>query len=240
MIDTAKIANIKITEFDLEMDPALKSDLSSAISSHNILAIGESHGVKENANIYYYFFKEFGFNTIALEYPLSIQSALTHFIDKNVLSDSLLNRPVGDGRFNLEYLALLRRLHKERMLKNLFCFDSATSTKTWNERDASYAKNFLNNYNPKNKTLLIAGNWHTKKETFTSEYETGELVPMCKIISDKIGDFPEIKIIYHSGSLYNFEIKQLDNGEIFENHLEKINNMNYLLHVKKATPITLW
>ena len=240
MIDITKIDSIKITEFDLEMCSELKADILSAIEGHNLLAIGESHGVKENANIYYYFFKEFGFNTIALEYPLNIQSALIHFIDKNVLSDSLVNRPVGDGRFNLEYLALLKRLHKERMLKNLFCFDSATSTKTWNERDALYAENFLNKYNPKNKTLLIAGNWHTKKEPFTSEYEPGELVPMCKILSDKIGDFPEIKIVYHSGSLYNFEIKRLDSGEIFEDHLEKINNMNYLLHVKTATPITLW
>jgi hypothetical protein len=120
------------------------------------------------------------------------------------------------------------------------CFDTDKPTDTWNGRDEICAKNFFEEYTPSNKTLLIAGNLHTKKEKFRSKYAEGELVPMCYILKNKIGDFPECKIIYHRGSLYNFEIKEFDNVPIEENYLEKLDNLNYILHMKEASPITLW
>jgi len=45
-------------------------ELTQDILSSNLLVIGETHGVKENAFLYYSLFKLFEFDTIVLGYPI--------------------------------------------------------------------------------------------------------------------------------------------------------------------------
>jgi hypothetical protein len=57
MIDISKISKIKLNRVNINTDTTIFSELEKDISKYNLLAIGESHGVKENADVYYNLFR---------------------------------------------------------------------------------------------------------------------------------------------------------------------------------------
>lgn len=204
---------------------AASREAESTIKSAAIFAVGEFHGVRENAELYLKILKKFEFKTIALEYPQSLRSSLEDFLkeqgDAPISSSSKLPKhysleKLTDGRVNLEYLEFLRQAINECGVKKLIFFDNESNTISWNERDEKYAKEFLKDYDPEAKTLLIAGGYHTKLDPFESEHEEGTLVPMLHLLKKKIDKISVCEIRYNSGEFYNFGIKKFSEKNIRE------------------------
>ena len=59
------IKNIEIGEIDTEFNEKSVESLVSELGKAKLLLLGETHGVKENADIIYTLFKKFGFKNLA-------------------------------------------------------------------------------------------------------------------------------------------------------------------------------
>ena len=238
LVEQISIEKVKIAGSDVVL-----KELSRDIDKTNLLMVGEVHGVRENACFYYTLFVEFGFEIMALEYPVSFKEELEKFLITGIFPSHYSIEHISDGRVNLEYLALLRNLRKDGLLKGLICFDSEVHTSVWNERDLSYSEQFLNNYDSKLRTLVVAGNLHARKDVFTSALENGDqrLWPMGYHVKNRLGDFPVCKVVYHGGSFYNFGPKNFTGKRhISENYLVKASSMWYEMHLKEISSVTVW
>ena len=202
-------------------------ELSSAIDSKKLLGIGEVHGVKDNVDLYFTVFEKFGFDCIALEYPVDCHSDLLSFLKTGELTDHWFFSEINDGRFNHEMLSMLKILHESGQLKKIICYDKRNNTTVWNERDKDYADAFLENYDENLKTLVTGGGHHLKTETFELPQETGNLYPMGYHLKETLGDFPTAKIIYTSGEFFNFGKQSFQKLDQFDENIRKIGNMRY-------------
>jgi hypothetical protein len=211
---------------------------------HNcsLLAVGEFHGVAQNAELYLRLFREFDFDVLALEYPQSLIPHLEAYLkgESDIIDHYSLHHPA-DGRVNFEYLSVIKALHDENLLKHIVYFDNEESFKDWNARDEMYAREFLKQYDPGLKTLIVAGAYHTGLDKFFSEYEDETLVPMCFHLREELGEFPTVKIVYHTGEYYNFSVQKFDKDPptTNENYWEISEDGIIEFNIIKASPITL-
>jgi hypothetical protein len=112
----------------------------------------------------------------------------------------------------------------------------------WNDRDKSYADSFFSQYNPENRTLIIAGNLHTAAKPFElatkEKAESGTLYPLGYHLIQKLGNFPIAKIFYHSGSYLNFGVKSFPKSVAPVHMLRKRKTepMRYEIHLESASP----
>lgn len=198
------------------------------IIKYNIFAIGEVHGVADNADLYLTIFNEFNFDCIALEYPVDCLDDLIKFLKIGEHPKHWFFQEINDGRFNYEMLSVLKVLFDNKKLKQIICYDKRKNTTIWNEREVDYAEAFIEQYKPNLKTLIIGGGYHIRTEPFESEYEKGILYPMCYYLQKKYGIFPTSKITYASGEFFNYEKQKFEDKDIPEEYdLIKVEDYKY-------------
>ena len=182
-------------------------ELQSQIAAKNLFGIGEVHGVKDNVDLYVTIFEKFNFEAIALEYPVDCAGDLTSFLETGQYPTHWFFQEINDGRFSLEMLSALKRLYNKGLLKKIICYDRRKNTTTWNQRDEDYASAFMEQYEPTLRTLIVGGGYHIKTEPFKSEFEKGELYPMCYHLQLELGNFPTACCVYTNGDFYNFGLQ---------------------------------
>ncbi len=196
------IKNIEIGEIDTEFDERSVESLVSELGKAKLLLLGETHGVKENADIIYTLFKKFGFKKLALEWNKELQEQAEKFLQTGELNfEAIKDSP--DGRITAGHFALLKKLKDEGLLEALVCFDGETPSADWDTRDANMAKNIIANLTD-GTTLVVAGNLHTQVESITFEGEKEEHHPMGENVKKQIPDVPSGKIKYLTGQFHNY------------------------------------
>lgn len=196
------ISSVSIEEIPTEFDEASVQEILNNLAETKIFILGEMHGVKENVDVIYTLFKKFGFKQLALEWEPLLKNVADKFLESGELDfDAIKDSP--DGRITAGHFALLRKLKDEGMLDQLVCFDEGSGGEGWNARDSAMAKNILSNMSP-SSTLVVAGNLHTKTESFTFRDESGEKHPMGENIKKEIPHLASGEIEYVSGQYHNF------------------------------------
>lgn len=191
------------------------SHLTEDFDKTPLLAVGEIHGVKENAELYKTLIKLLDIDTVALEYPVSAQELLLIFLKTGEYPDHYAFKELADGRINTEMLVMLKELYDSGQIKDIICFDNEIDIKHWNERDKEYANVFLTAHekldNP--RTIIIAGRMHVRPTPFSIEtdnkMEQGELYSMVYHLRKVIGHFPIININYSNGAIIILELLRL-------------------------------
>ncbi len=202
------IKNIETDEIDTEFDERSVESLVSELGKAKLLLLGETHGVKENADIIYTLFKKFGFKKLALEWDKKLKAQAEKFLAIGELDfETIKDSP--DGRITAGHFALLKKLKDEGLLEALVCFDSETPYVDWDTHDANMAKNILANVSD-GPTLVVAGTWHTKVTPVIFEGETKENHPMGENVKKLIPDVPSGKIEYLTGQFHNFGTKDFE------------------------------
>lgn len=196
------IKNIEIGEIDTEFDEKSVESLVTELGEAKLLLLGETHGVKENADIIYTLFKKFGFKKLALEWNKELREQTEKFLQTGELDfEAIKDSP--DGRITAGHFALLKKLKDEGLLEALVCFDRETPTADWDTRDANMAKNIIANL-ADSTTLVVAGNLHTQVEPITFDDEKEEHHPMGENVKKQIPNVPSGKIKYLTGQFHNY------------------------------------
>ncbi len=196
------IRNIEISEIDTEFDAKSVENLVTELGEARLLLLGETHGVKENADIIYTLFKKFGFKKLALEWSTELLVQVEKFLQTGELDfEAIKDSP--DGRITAGHFALLKKLKDEGLLEALICFDGEKQSADWDTRDVNMAKNIITNL-ANSTTLVVAGNLHTQVNPITFDDETEEHHPMGENVKKQIPNVPSGKIKYLSGQFHNF------------------------------------
>ncbi len=199
------IKNIEIGEIDTEFDEKSVESLVSELGKAKLLLLGETHGVKENADIIYTLFKKFGFKKLALEWNNELQDTAENFLQTGELDFAAI-KDSPDGRITAGHFALLKKLQDDGLLETLVCFDGEMPSDGWDTRDAGMAKKIITNLGD-STMLVVAGNLHTQIEPITFDDEKEKQHPMGENIKKQIPDVPSGKIKYLTGQFHNYGTK---------------------------------
>lgn len=199
-----------------------------------VISLGERHGIKENYDIYKSIINELPKKpNLAVEFGYFDKIEFEKFLKGEKLNSTDIG---GDGRLNMEYFIFLKEYITDNPSKKIIYFAEAAtgdSPKPVDEQDAEY---FLKVF--EKPTVIICGETHARKEIIN--WSDGYVQkPMCAFIKEKIGDFPNIKIMPASGECYymNKITKIPDNERICGEIIDRGNN-NYEYNFEKATPTT--
>ncbi len=211
-IEAIAVTSIKeIPAIFSEMDT---EDLMSSLKSTKALLLGEVHGVKENVDVIYTLFKRFGFRNLALEWRPELKGVTEKFLESGELDFNAIQESP-DGRISAGHFALLQKLKTEGILEGVVCYDGGAEVQGWNARDEAMAKNILDSLSD-TPTLIVAGNFHARTESFSFDEEAGEKHPMGENIKNVIPSIAAGRIAYRSGYYHNFGTKEftpLSEGE---------------------------
>ncbi len=191
------------TEFNSDATDALNADIEAS----GVFLLGETHGVKENADIIYTLFKKFGFRNLAIEWRPELKATIDTFLKTGEIDFTGIQGST-DGRITAGHFSLLKQLHEEKILENIICFDGRM-TSTWDARDEAMAKNILASLSV-HPTLVVAGNLHTKTEPISPglSYKSEDMNhPMGEHIKKQLPHVGAGKIYPLSGEFYNEKIK---------------------------------
>lgn len=197
--------NVEITEIDTEFDEKSVKELATELNDTKVFLLGETHGVKENADIIYTLFKKFGFKKLALEWDRELQAQAEKFLQTGELDFEAV-KDSSDGRITAGHFALLKRLKDEGLLDALVCFDEQTQSGEWDDRDENMAKNILANLIG-DKMLAVAGNLHTKVAPVVFDEEKAEHHPMGEQVKKRIPAVPSGEIRYLTGQYHNYGVR---------------------------------
>lgn len=201
-----------VQEIPAVFDEQSVKDLNDSIEKNKIFIMGETHGVKENADIIYTLFKKFGFRQLALEWEPYLNDVVNKYIESGELDfNAIKNSP--DGRITAGHFILIKNLIDEGLLDKLICFDVGSGGGGWNARDMAMAKNVIDNVSDV-PTLVVAGGLHTKTEPFELGDDYGVRHPMGEILNTEFPGVGSGKISYVSGSYHNYGVKEF--GKIDE------------------------
>jgi hypothetical protein len=196
------VSSISVEEVPTIFDEQAVQELAESIESNRLFILGEMHGVKENADVIYTLFKNFGFRQLGLEWEPALKKVAEKYLGSGELDfDAIKDSP--DGRITAGHFALLRKLKSEEMLENIVCFDEDSSEQGWDARDAAMAKNILDNLSDI-PTLVVAGNLHSKTEPITFDDEPDEQHPMGENVKRQIPNIASGRIEYLSGQYHNY------------------------------------
>ncbi|MEN9390142.1 MAG: hypothetical protein RLZZ283_242 [Candidatus Parcubacteria bacterium] len=187
--------DVKEANFDFGKNA---SPLREGIQSTGLLLLGEIHGVAENANVIYTLFKKFGFRTLALEWPKSMQGAVDSFLETGKLDFSAIQGSA-DGRVTAGHFAVMRKLKQEGILHRVVCIDDGDMS-NWNDRDENMAKNVAAVL-PDGPVLVVAGNLHTRTSSIDIDGQTHH--PMGEHIRKRVPNAPVATLDYLSGEYEN-------------------------------------
>lgn len=227
---------------NIDLDKKLKQNIENQIKETNLLVIGEIHGIKTNIDVYRYLLKIFQIDYIAIEWPNLYKQKLEEYKkDDKINKKRLFENTINDGRFSIEMLDFLKEVENNRTIKNIICFDNCSSdTKVmdWNRRDQEMAAELIKKIDRNFNYMVIAGNLHTKKEPFETEFEKGMKKPMGSYLKNYFGNYPLINIKFKTGSLYNMGIVNLGNRDKTpSNKIVSMENNNYEVILDEAFPI---
>jgi len=201
------IQSTHVVELDADFNEADTQSIVADIKASNLFLLGEMHGVRENIDVIYTFFKKFGFRKLALEWTPSQRETLVQFIKTGVIDfESIKDSP--DGRITAGHFALIRQLHQEGLLDDVICFDQI-GEQDWNHRDAMMAESILKQV-AKTPTLVVAGNLHTSVNPLHLDDEEDELHPMGELVRKALPTVPTGSIKYLAGEFYNLGVKKFD------------------------------
>lgn len=196
----------RVEELTVEADRHASTSLESEIDESRLLILGETHGVKENADIIYTLFKQFDFRNLALEWDVRLQETVEEFLDGRELDfDTIEDSP--DGRITAEHFSLLKKLQQEGLIDKLICFDEASQSDRWDARDENMANNITSNLPENGRTLVVTGKLHAETGPIVLSDEEGPQHPMGELITQQIPSAPSCKINYLSGQFHNFGTK---------------------------------
>ena len=137
------------------------SRLNDFLDSAGLLLLGEVHGVRENPLLIRALMKAFGLTSLALEWPDDLTPMIRAFLASGTLAD----HPWlwgGDGRITAGHLAVLAERAAAGPL-DLTLFDGVIGADwSWSQRDEAMARRILATSPPSARTLVVAGNAHTR------------------------------------------------------------------------------
>ncbi len=195
-----------ISEIPTDFDETASQEFSENLANTNVFILGEMHGVRENTEIIYTLFKQFGFRQLALEWEPELREVAENYLETGELDfDAIKDSP--DGRVTAGHFALLKTLKDEGMLDRLVCFDGGALGSSWNHRDEAMAKNIIANLSDV-PTLVVAGNHHAEIEPLSFEDEAEEQHPMGEQVKKLIPNLSSGKIEYASGQFHNYGTKE--------------------------------
>lgn len=200
-----QVRNVEISEIDTEFDEKSVWELTAELSGSKLFLFGETHGVKENADIIYTLFKKFGFRRLALEWDKELHTQTEKFLQTGELDfETIKDSP--DGRITAGHFALLKKLKDEGLFDTFVCFDEQTRSGEWDDRDENMAKNILAKLTD-DAILVVAGNLHTEVAPATFDDDKVEHHPMGEYIKKQIPDMPSGKIKYLTGQYHNYGMR---------------------------------
>ncbi|NCS68116.1 hypothetical protein GW777_07100 [Candidatus Peregrinibacteria bacterium] len=208
--------------------PKVFSQIIELAKNHQVIAIGEMHGVKENPEVVYEIYtalKDKYSVVLGFEYPQSL-------IDNPNSADQVLYQ---DGRFSPFHKDFLEKL-KQCGVK-MCGFDLSNSqletqkTEAIDWRDKIMAENInkqIDSLDPEEKILLVTGDMHYQTKTQSIMYPDNsgvmnsyEYLPMGAQL--ETNSILAIHLRYLSGQFYNFKLRQMpkidaDKNRSFRNH----------------------
>ena len=212
----------------------LPTKLIELFKQTGVMSLGERHGIKENYEIYKSIINELPEKpNLAIEFGYFDKIEFEKFIK----GEKLNGNEIGvEGRVNMEYFNFLKEYITDNPSKKIIYFAEDLTGNSSKSVDEQYAEYFLKVF--EKPTVIICGETHARKEIIN--WSDGYVQkPMCAFIKEKIGDFPNIKIMPASGECYymNKITKIPDNERICEEIID-IGNNNYEYNFEKATPTT--
>lgn len=202
------IDSIEIKEIETSFEEQDVNSLRDELDATKLFLLGETHGVKENPDIIYTLFKNFGFKQLALEWDKKLQILVERFLETGELDFEVV-KDSPDGRITAGHFALLKRLNNEGLLESFVCFDEELTSDEWDAHDANMAKNILSKQSD-GTTLVVAGNLHTKIVPITFNDLKTEHHPMGESIKKQIPDVPSGEIQYLSGQSHNVGTRRFE------------------------------
>lgn len=213
-IFTEAVETTSIEEIETVFDDTAVAALANNLKDTKLFILGEVHGVKENVDVIYTFFKKFGFRQLALEWEPELHDTIEKFLESGEVNfDAIQDSP--DGRITAGHFALIKKLKSEKLLEGFICFDGGSGGAGWNARDSSMAKNIIENISNV-PILVVAGSRHTKLETYTFDDEPGDKHPMGENVKKEIPNVTSGNIEYQSGKFHNFGIQEFVRLEEYE------------------------
>lgn len=229
------VKSTPIRELTIDVDESASNNLNDNLKKSKIFILGETHGVKENADVIYTLFKKLGFRQLALEWEPNLKDMVIKFLKTGEVDfEAIQNSP--DGRISAGHFALIKKLQSEELLEQLICFDGS-SERDWNARDDNMAKEILGNLS-ESATLVVAGNLHAQTKPVTFTNESDEHHPMGEKIRARIPDAPAGIIDYQSGQYHNFGInnfaESVKTERVFSRFYQKADG-SYVFTLPKAS-----
>ena len=222
--------------------------LRPALQKSNIIAYGEIHGIKENADVIYTLVKKLGVKRLAIE----ASPAVSNFINSvkiNSYDFSLVDEDLFDlSVLSLEMIKTIAIILQQNQLKELVFIDTffdnldedAIISASPQEREEQLAKNILG-IDGSLPTLCIMGQWHTQPKVIT-DGETRHESVLYRLRKTK-PNVPFIHNIYRQGQLFNDgKIIKLPNNPAMSSCYEIVQktDIDFDLHTPKATKISLY
>jgi hypothetical protein len=231
------INSAKIQELPVEILENSKNTFIQELKQSNIFILGETHGVKENADIIYTLFKLFDFKNLALEWGSEVKEVVDTYIKTQSFSFELI-KDHADGRVTAEHFAVIKKLKEEGLLEEIIYFDSQSQSNDWNTRDKNMAQNILN-FKYSNPTLIMTGNLHARTEAFIHKSATEKLHPMGEHLKNRLSDILFGKIKYTGGQYYNFGVHDFGKiNTVGNDHTKFYKNEDnlYIFEIPEAHP----
>ena len=230
-----------------QLDIRRLSLLQSALRKSSIIAYGEIHGIKENADIIYTLIKKLDVKRLAIESSPAV-SDFINSVKANSYDFSLVDEDLFDSSIlSLEMIKTIAILLQQNQLKELIFIDTFFDNldddviipPSPQEREEQLAKNILkiNNSLP---TLCIMGQWHTQPKVITHDgiHHESALYRLRKTRPN----VPFIHNIYQQGQLFNdgrvIEFPKNPSVPPYYEIVQKT-DIDFNLHVPKATRISL-
>lgn len=230
-----------------QLDIRRLNSLQSTLRKSNIIAYGEIHGIKENADVVYTLVKKLGVKRLAIEASPTvfdfINSAKTGSCDFSLVDEDLFALSV----LSLEMTKTIAILLQQNQLKELIFIDTffdnldedAIISVSPQAREEELAKNILK-IDDSLLTLYIMGQWHTQPEVVKNG-ETRHKSALYRLRKVKL-NVPFIHNVYRQGQLFNDgKIIELPKNSSVPPYYEIVQktNIDFELHIPKATKISL-
>ena len=230
-----------------QLDIRRLNSLQSTLRKSNIIAYGEIHGIKENADVVYTLVKKLGVKRLAIEASPTvfdfINSAKTGSCDFSLVDEDLFDLSV----LSLEMTKTIAILLQQNQLKELIFIDTffdnldedAIISVSPQAREEELAKNILK-IDDSLLTLYIMGQWHTQPEVVKNG-ETRHKSELYRLRKVKL-NVPFIHNVYRQGQLFNDgKIIELPKNSSVPPYYEIVQktNIDFELHIPKATKISL-
>ena len=78
------VSTVSIEEITAIFDEQAVQELTGSIDKNKLFILGETHGVKENADVIYTLFKRFGFRRLALEWEPKLEGIIDSYLESGV------------------------------------------------------------------------------------------------------------------------------------------------------------